>query len=50
MLKFLAASILMLALVDIGVARGEHVLDVVGVIGHLFHFVSHMGSGSLFTW
>lgn len=50
MLKFLAASILMLSLVDIGVAHGEHVQQVVGVIAHFFHYALHMGSGSLFTW
>jgi hypothetical protein len=50
MLKFLAASILMLALVDIGVTRGEHVHEVVGVLRQLCHFVLHMGNGSLFSW
>ena len=49
MLKLLAASILMLALVDIGVTRGEHVHGVVGVLKQLFGFVLHMGNGSLFS-
>ena len=48
--KFLAASILMLALVDIGMTGGEHVHGVVGVLKQLFGFVLHMGNGSLFSW
>lgn len=49
MLKFLAASILMLALVDIGLTRGEHVQDVVKILGYGVHYVLHMGAGTLFS-
>ena len=50
MLKFLAASILMLALVDIGMTHGEHVHQVVGVLKQFCTYITHMGEGSLFTW
>ena len=50
MLKFLAASILMLALVDIGVTHGENVHAVVGTLRQFCLYVAHMGNGSLFSW
>ena len=49
-MKFILASVIVIALGDVAMNHGNGTHHVIQATGSFFHWLAHAGEGSLFTW